>query len=353
MIDVMKSSLGQIMVGLVLFGCSSGDGGDGGNTGGRADQDGSGGAVGAGGAGSGGAPSTGGALHAAGGEGSAAGGAPAAAGGGSGGEVDGSGGGDGKAPVVPSTGCNKANPDPGSAGSPLEVAGHKYYVKLPTNYDAATPYPVVIMFHPTGNPIDWAEKNAGYEKNAAKDEAIRVYPASANNSSGWVASDVAFFEPFYEKVLGDYCVDESRVFAAGESSGGDFASILGCEYADKLRAIASCATKPVNQYPLDASTRQCAGQVTAIVIHGKMDSVVTPANGPLTAGFYRELNHCDDEGELVEKYSDTLSNCIKYDGCDDGYPVYFCQHTDPEYSGTNHGWPKFAGNMTWETFAEY
>jgi len=33
--------------------------------------------------------------------------------------------------------------------------------------------------------------------------------------------------------------------------------------------------------------------------------------------------------------------------------VYWCQHTDPNYSNTNHGWPAFAGNMTWETFSKY
>src|SRR5690606_39076082 len=145
----------------------------------------------------------------------------------------------------------------------------------------------------------------------------------------------------------------ARVFAAGESSGGDFASILGCEHADLLRAIAPCATKDVPQYPLNAATRQCVGQVTAIVIHGKNDSVVTPANGPKTRDFYTDLNHCSDMSEPVEGYTDTLSNCMLYSGCDADYPVYWCQHTDPEYSGTNHGWPKFAAKMTWEVFSSY
>jgi len=351
----MKKTL-RLGLGLLVLSCSAVDGEGHLNTGsgGSADTDGAGGAQGTGGhenSVSGGATGSGGRSLGTGGQAPGAGGTDTA----TGGDVSevGTGGGDGKAPVVPSAGCNKANPMVGSAGGPLNVAGHNYYVKLPTNYDPATPYPVVMMFHPTGNDIDWAEKNAGYERNEAKDKAIRVYPASASKSNGWVASDVEFFEPFYEKVMSDYCVDESRVFAAGESSGGDFASILGCEHADKLRAIAPCATKVVNQYPLNASSRQCAGQVTAIVIHGKNDNVVGPENGPATAKFYRELNHCEESGEVMPDYSDTLSNCTKYDGCDDGYPVYFCLHTDPEYSNTNHGWPKFAGNMTWETFAAY
>jgi poly(3-hydroxybutyrate) depolymerase len=241
----------------------------------------------------------------------------------------------------------------GSAGSPLSVSNHQYYVKLPAAYDANEPYPVLFVFHPTGNPIDWAEKNAGYETNGAKTAAIRVYPASANNASGWVASDVAFFAPLYEKVTADYCVDRARAFAAGESSGGDFASILGCEHADKLRGVAPCATKDVPQYPLDTATRKCTGQVAAVIIHGKNDMVVGPANGPKTRDFYVALNHCSSTTTPVAGYTDALSNCVVYQGCDAGYPVYWCQHTDPNYGTTNHGWPKFAGNMSWETFSKY
>lgn len=253
----------------------------------------------------------------------------------------------------PSAGCGKAAGQVGSSGSPLTVSGHQYYVKLPTPYDMSKPYPVLFVFHPTGNPIDWAEKNAGYESTSAKTAAIRVYPASANNSSGWVASDVAFFTPLYDKVTGDYCVDKARAFASGESSGGDFSSILGCEHADKLRAIGPCATKDVSQYPLNASTRKCTGQVTAVIIHGKNDNVVGPANGPKTRDFYAALNHCGTTTTPVAGYTDTLSNCVAYQGCDAAYPVYWCQHTDPNYSNTNHGWPAFAGKMTWETFSKY
>src|SRR6185312_1330517 len=107
----------------------------------------------------------------------------------------------------------------------------------------------LFVFHPTGNPLDWAEKNAGFESNEAKDRAVRIYPGAGNNSAGWGASDVAFFEPLYSEITKSFCVDTSRMFAMGESSGGDFASILGCEFADKLRAVAPCATKPVNGYP--------------------------------------------------------------------------------------------------------
>ena len=258
----------------------------------------------------------------------------------------------GKAAADPSTGCNKANPKAGSSGSPLTVSGHQYYVKLPTNYDASKPYPAMMMFNPTGNPLSWAEANAGFETAGPKEAWIRVYPTMANNANGWGASDVAFFAPFYEEVLASFCIDKARVFAAGESSGGDFVSILGCEYGDKIRATAPAATKPVNGYALDVPIkRQCKGEVTAVVIHGKNDNVVTPANGPKTRDFYAALNHCGTTTMPVSGYTDTLSNCVMYQGCDAGYPVYWCNHTDPNYSNTNHGWPAFANKFLWALFS--
>jgi polyhydroxybutyrate depolymerase len=288
------------------------------------------------------------------------GGMPSMAGEGGAGAASGSGGSagmmsmGGKPAAEPSAGCGKASPQVGSSGSPLMVSSHQYYVKLPTGYDANKPYPVVFMFNPTGNPINWAEQNAGFEKNGAKDGAIRVYPHPANSSNGWGSGDVSFFEPLYAKIIGDYCVDQARMFAGGESSGGDFVSILGCEHADKLRGVAPCATKNVNGYPLDASTRKCTAQVSAVVIHGKNDNVVGPENGPKTRDFYVALNHCTTMSPMpVQGYTDAMSNCVLYQGCDEGYPTYWCQHTDPEYSGTNHGWPHFAADFLWELWSSY
>ena len=173
------------------------------------------------------------------------------------------------------------------------ASNHKYYVKTPSPYDASKPYPVIFMFNPTGNPITWAEQNAGYESNGAKTGAIRVYPDPASEASGWGAGDVSFFMPLYDAVIDAFCVDKARVFAAGESSGGDFSSILGCEYANVLRAVAPCATKDVSQYPLDPPRRELHGPGhRPIVIHGQNDNVVGPANGPKTRDFYRALNHC-------------------------------------------------------------
>ncbi len=89
-----------------------------------------------------------------------------------------------------------------------------------------------------------------------------------------------------------------------------------------------------------------------MVIHGINDMVVGPANGPATAEFYRTKNNCTEETVAMEGYTDSRSNCKEYQGCDAGFRTIFCQHDDPEYSNTNHGWPKFAGDFLWKHWSE-
>ena len=166
----------------------------------------------------------------------------------------------GKAAPRPSGGCNKANPQVGSANSPLNVSNHMYYVKLPTAYDASKAYPVIFMFNPTNNPIDWAETAAGFEQNGAKDGAIRVYPHPANEKNGWGAGDVSFFKPLYDKVATDYCADLERMFAAGESSGGDFSRA-----SSAASTLTSCDQSAPARRKTSANTRSMPRRETAPV----------------------------------------------------------------------------------------
>jgi polyhydroxybutyrate depolymerase len=141
--SIVRATLFAALAGSCALSACGGGGGDGASASGEDPQTGTGGASVSGSGGgtttSGGATTTSGGATAgdggAGGEGGTigSGGSPGA--GGSGGST-----GD-KVPPEPSTGCNKANPQTGSAQSPLTVSGHQYYVKLPTNYDASKPYP--------------------------------------------------------------------------------------------------------------------------------------------------------------------------------------------------------------------
>lgn len=255
----------------------------------------------------------------------------------------------GPRPVVPSDGCGSANPPTGSANAPLMASGHQYYVKLPNNYDPNTPYQVIIMFNPTGNPISWAEQNAGYEQAAS--DAIRVYPHMSNQNSGWQPNETSFFQGLYDALTSSFCIDKARVFAAGESSGGEFAGFLGCEYGDLLRGVAPGAPKQTS-WQINLANHDCKGNPAAIVIWSPMDNVLQSPTGSQFRDFYHDMNMCGDSTVPVDGFTNNLSNCEMYEECAEGSPVYFCQHSDPTYSNSYHGWPAFAGRMTWQVFSE-
>ena len=112
---------------------------------------------------------------------------------------------------------------------------------------------------------------------------------------------------------------------------------------DKLTAIVPVATKNVSGYPLNVAERNCKGQVSAIVVHGIKDSAVGAEGEPNTTNFYRELNQCSADSDPVPGYTDSLSNCVQYRGCDPLGEVAFCYHSNSAYRGTYHGYPPFTG----------
>ena len=282
-----------------------------------------------------------------GGRGGAGAGGAAGSGGGSAG-MGTAGSGSNGAPVA-SDGCSKANPQTGSSGSPLNVSGHNYYVKLPANYNPATPYKVMIVFPPTGNAITWSEQSAGYEK--AAPDAIRVYTHMKTESSGWQPNETSFFKPLVDDITSRYCIDKSRIFAGGESSGGEFAGFVGCEYGDLVRGIVPGAPK-MTSWKIDPSAHTCKGNPTVIVSWSEKDNVLQQPAGGAFRDFYRTRNMCQTTSTAVQGYTDALSNCKVFDGCMAGSNVYFCMHSDPNYSNTYHGWAGFTAKMSWEVFSK-
>jgi len=319
----------------------SAPGGSGGTDGGLAGTGGGSGRGGVGAAGAGGMTPVGGQG------GTSAGGA--AAGGASGGAGAGGSGGAPKPPARPSAGCGKPLPATGTSAAPLTVANHDYYVKVQASYDANTPYPMVIVFNGTADRLNWGELNAGYEGRAS----IRVYANPSNTSAGWSVNDLSFFTPLYDQLTSSFCVDTARVFASGSDSGGTFVDILGCEYARVLRAVAFSGSKELTTHPLDPAQRSCTGQVAAIVIHSPQDRIVRPEGGDKARDFYLAVNHCGTATAPLARYSGSPSYCVQYQGCDEGFAVSWCPHTDPTYADTYHGWPSFAGPMTWSLFSSY
>jgi polyhydroxybutyrate depolymerase len=237
-------------------------------------------------------------------------------------------------PSGKSAGCGKMSPPRGALSIAFGSGTGEYVVSLPERYDPATPLPLIFAFHGRGRwrpdlgQSDWT----GFEQELGP-SALIVYPRSQGEGWDWpreLAPSLELFDTLFAHVLDDYCVDTARVFAVGHSSGGYFANILGCRRSADLRGVALVAGAAEEQIG-------CGQPLAALVIHGQNDTIVPPSRGWSTRDYYLLRNGCG-------RYNlpGVVSECIDYRGCAPELPVTWCEHSEPEYEGTNHGWPSFA-----------
>jgi poly(3-hydroxybutyrate) depolymerase len=233
----------------------------------------------------------------------------------------------------------------------IDVGGQMgdYVVSVPAAYDPDTAYPLGFAFHGAGRTGPQCQSGdcAGFQT-VMQDEALLVYMTSIAGPS-WgddFDQNAAFFEAVLDHMLGAYCVDVDRVFAAGTSSGAHFSNLLGCRYGDRLAAIA-----PVAGYlPEDTG---CVDFVPALVIHGYADPSFP--SGEVARDFWRSQNGCSETTvpSIAEVHAAVVATeeshaCAEYQGCNPGLPVTWCEHSEGGYDGSTHGWPLFGGLQIWE-----
>ena len=241
----------------------------------------------------------------------------------------------------PSAGCGKANPPQGAGALTIRGAQAQYVVTLPANYDPNTPVPLIFGFHGRGRThVQFQTVDASNIQTELGSRAVMVYPKS-QGGDGWnfaaeVPPSVEFFEALYPQTLNNYCIDTSRIFLVGHSSGAYFTEILACRFGERFRGIGAVAG---NLQEMNCSDARFA----ALLVHGTMDSVVSFAGGMQARDYYEGRNGCDNSS-----VPGAVSPCIQYQDCDAGLPVQWCQHTEPTYTDantgrpTNHGWPSCA-----------
>lgn len=244
--------------------------------------------------------------------------------------------------LIPSAGCGSSNTtspcSKSGAKCSMEVSGttRTYYVQLPAGYDPSKAYPLVFQFHPMGGTAEMALTmynlpSSGYAS------AIFVTPqgltsasrGSDAGSTGWAntnGQDIAFTKAMLAEVQSKYCVDNARIFSTGFSYGGMMSFAIGCEMGDVFRAIAPMSGALYSDF-------NCKGTGHAIAMwgsHGTSDNVVPIADGRSALAKILQENHCGTETTPVDP-----SPCVLYQGCDQGYPVTWC-----EFDGT-HQIPNF------------
>ena len=366
------------------------------NTGGGSNSAGAPGTAGAQAAGGGGNPTAGapgvaGAVGAGGAPGSAGAGDPAGAGNTAGapgaagaGPVSMAGAGNYSGPTGQSTGCGKAAPAIDAIGkfskheihvqatlSPNYLAGgdsydksgpydyqfRPYTVRLPTGYDQSKKYMVIFGGGGCGGNAQDAANNpgAGYDVDKPR-EAIYVglpYVAGCFSDGGGGTKnradtpEVPFVHEVLAEVQANYCVDRSKVFITGHSSGGWESFTVGCALANEIRGIAPVSGGLRNHRPA------CTGPQASIMVEGLGDTAnpIGPLNPP--SGGLDSAGSAPARDEILKRngcvapdfqftydtantkeakagnaphdiWDPTYPSCYKYTGCPATYPVVWC-----------------------------
>jgi poly(3-hydroxybutyrate) depolymerase len=212
-----------------------------------------------------------------------------------------------------------------------------YYLKLPGNYNATTPYPLIFAFHGLGG--DYTAYSEGYYdlQELVGDEAILVYPNALPNKNDvpqWnYERDLVFFDDLYQELESNLCFDLRKVFAVGHSAGAGMSHTLGCQRGSVLRAIA-----PVSGSLADRSS--CIGQVAVIQTHGSNDDITPIGTSKQARDYWIAINSCtkEDTSEGVDP------TCSAFGECDTNFPVQYCEHEG------GHEWPDFASDAMWTFF---
>ncbi len=262
----------------------------------------------------------------------------------------------------PSAGCGVGSASPPVGGQMLVTGGQAgtYLITIPSNYDPSAPYPLAFVFHGANNTENAcrAGGNCAGVSAALEIDSIVVYMKSFGTSwtDGQRDQNVIFFDDLLAHVKGSYCVDGRRVYALGTSSGAHFSNILACRRGDDLLAIVPGAGERLE-------TSGCVGRVAALVLHGIDDISVPFAKGEQARDAYALQNGCTsetvpalttmhDEVRAARDANISTYRCVDYQGCREGLPVRWCEHSEPGYDGSTHGWPAAGGPLAWDFVRE-
>ena len=155
-----------------------------------------------------------------------------------------------------------------------------------------SPAPVVIVLHGGGGNAENAVRMTGFDRIAARDGIIAVYPDGTARLPGirfltWNAGhccgaameanvdDVGFIGAIIDALVSNGRADPSRVYVTGMSNGAMMTHRLGRELSTKLAAIAPVVGAVFGDEPPPRAP------VPAFVIVGAEDQIVPPGGGPL------------------------------------------------------------------------
>ncbi len=248
--------------------------------------------------------------------------------------------------VIESAGCTDGDGLPeGENTFDLESLARRFIVRLPSAYTRDRAWPLVLALHGNGGSASYWDDTSGTRniRGVLADHAILViaeaidgnwrdYDMPADTWPARIESELRYFEEVITRAKTELCVNEGAIFAMGFSGGGSFSGVLGCRRTD-IRAIA------VGGSVIYFDEADCVGTPAAWITIGE---------GELEAGrvefrdYFRARAMCSDTSMPTPP-----DPCVAYDGCAEGTPVHYCQHSG------GHEWPDFGSQAMWDFFSRF
>ncbi|MDH2428428.1 lectin [Sphaerisporangium sp. TRM90804] len=267
--------------------------------------------------------------------------------------------------LAPTAGCGKA-PTLRSGTQSITSNGRNrsFILRIPDNYNNATPYRLVFGFHwngGTANDVD-SGGTSGYPwsyyglRALSNNTAIFVAPQGTNN--GWAnpgGEDTTFVDDMIRRIESDLCVDTSQRFALGFSYGGGMSYALACARATVFRAVAVYAGGQLSG---------CSGgtePIAYIGLHGLRDPVLNISTGRSLRDRFVKNNGCTAQNP-PEPAQGSLTHIVTYySGCRAGYPVawaaYDAGHTPGPVDGKSGDFEPGENSWTrpvvWSFFTQF
>jgi polyhydroxybutyrate depolymerase len=242
------------------------------------------------------------------------------------------------APILGTAGCGNANPVTPNQYvlRTITVASvvRTYAIRVPTGYDPARLYPVVYQQHGCNSAPDHETNNVPVHAQAGT-SAIIVRGRAAGDC--WDTSPTGVDVPFWDAMTADveatWCVDPTKRYLTGYSSGSFMTHRLGCIRANKIRGIATIAG--------GQAETNCLTNVAGLLIHDANDQTVNISASIAARDSLLTRNGCD---KVTAPTPTDHPPCVAYSGCQAGKPVVWCPTSGQDHSRQD----SLAGPIFWD-----
>jgi polyhydroxybutyrate depolymerase len=180
--------------------------------------------------------------------------------------------------AVPSKGCSAATAAAGQTTVQFTAGGLPGdYVRTIPDGAGTAPMPLVLDLHGWSSPAVVQVVFSGLSAFGKSHGFITLVPEITRPVARWDSSldgtDTAWLAALIDEAEATLCVDQLRVFATGMSNGAMMTSILACNLADRLAAVATIAGV---RSPSGCSPKR---RIPLLAVHGTDDGFLAYTGG--------------------------------------------------------------------------